>query len=68
MIRKKVGALCPEIRDEVCDHRHVYYQGQIPCTGDLTCSMCGMKFASKEHVERERKEAEVWIDTNGKKV
>jgi hypothetical protein len=39
--RKKVLALDPRVREEVCDHAHVRWSGRMPCTGVLICTMCG---------------------------
>ena len=40
---KKVLALDPKVREQDCDHPHVYFTGAIPCTGPLRCSLCGAR-------------------------
>jgi hypothetical protein len=39
--RRKVRALDPAVREEVCDHAHMPFRGAIPCTGPRACTMCG---------------------------
>jgi hypothetical protein len=48
---KKINALCPDIREETCNHEFKRYSGKIPCTGYLYCDMCGTKFDPKTGVE-----------------
>ena len=38
----KKFALIPDERKKLCNHRgFMYWTGQIPCTGQYRCIMCG---------------------------
>ena len=41
---KKIYALIAEVREQECDHLMLHWTGQIPCTGQLVCYMCGTDF------------------------
>jgi hypothetical protein len=51
---RKKNALVPDVREQVCLHDHVRWNGRIPMTGLLVCSMCGSSFANESEVERAR--------------
>lgn len=56
----KKYALCPGVRGEECEHGHVAYSGDIPCTGYRYCTMCGMRFYSDEEIKKARQAAVKW--------
>ena len=45
---KKVFALCPDVRDQECNHPGGFpFVGRMPCTGAQLCPLCGSEWDAR---------------------
>ena len=53
----KINALVPSERDKPCCHKCVRWNGRIPCTGRVLCSMCGTSWSNMTAAQQAQQEA-----------